>query len=91
MNPPDTDERKKWTRTLRHSVEVSDKKWLTTLLLSAFLGFTGADRFYIGCPIIGFLKFCTGGGGALWWLGDLAWLLLGKMKDGDDRFIRRPS
>lgn len=42
----------------------------TALLLSIFLGMFGADRFYLGYPALGLLKFCT-----------LGFLFLGQLID----------
>jgi len=43
------------------------------LLLSIFLGMFGADRFYLGYPAIGLLKFCTLG---FMFLGQLVDIIL---------------
>lgn len=45
----------------------------TALLLSIFLGMFGADRFYLGYPALGLLKFCTLG---FMFLGSLIDLIL---------------
>lgn len=45
----------------------------TALLLSIFLGMFGADRFYLGYPAIGLLKFCTLG---FMFLGQLVDIIL---------------
>eukprot|EP00088_Acartia_fossae_P003778 TRINITY_DN11618_c0_g1_i1.p2 TRINITY_DN11618_c0_g1~~TRINITY_DN11618_c0_g1_i1.p2 ORF type:complete len:198 (+),score=39.31 TRINITY_DN11618_c0_g1_i1:55-648(+) len=56
-----------------------DCKWTngynfdTALLLSIFLGMFGADRFYLGYPAIGFLKFATLG---FFFLGNLIDVIL---------------
>ena len=56
-----------------------DCKWTngyefdTALLLSIFLGMFGADRFYLGYPAIGLLKFCTLG---FFFLGHLLDIML---------------
>jgi len=42
----------------------------TAMLLSIFLGMFGADRFYLGYPAMGLLKFCT-----------LGFLFLGQLLD----------
>lgn len=44
---------------------------LTAFLLSLFLGFLGADLFYLGYPLQGTLKLLSLGGCGLWWLYDI--------------------
>lgn len=57
-----------------------------TLSFSVFLGFLGLDRFYLGYPTLGLLKFFTCGLGGLWWLVDIilvAFQIVGPF-DGSD-------
>ncbi|XP_064624982.1 TM2 domain-containing protein CG10795-like [Lineus longissimus] len=49
------------------------KSFETALLLSIFLGMFGIDRFYLGYPALGLLKFCTLG---FMFLGQLVDILL---------------
>ena len=60
----------------------SDKDWLTTLLLSIFLGIFGVDRFYSGSIGLGILKLLTCGGAGVWKLIDIILIATGKMRDG---------
>ena len=83
------EDRSAWFATLRGSAQTSCKNWWVTLALSLFTGFCGADRFYLGSPVLGWLKLVSFGGVWIWWLSDFLLVLAGRMRDGDGRFVRR--
>jgi hypothetical protein len=58
------------------------KSRLTAWLLALFLGFTGADRFYLHKPVTGALKLVTFGGAGIWWLRDLLRVTKSDAADG---------
>ena len=68
---------------------VSDKDYLTTLLLSLLLGQLGVDRFYLGYTGLGVAKLLTFGGCGVWWLIDVILIATGKVPDVDGRPLAR--
>lgn len=60
---------------------VPQKSFLTTWLLSLFLGGLGVDRFYLGKIGTGIAKLLTAGGLGVWSLVDLIVTLAGKQTD----------
>ena len=66
--------------------EVSEKSWLTTLLLLIFLG--GFHRAYVGKIGTCLLYIITFGGLGIWWLIDLITLLNGSFTDKSGKIVK---
>ena len=69
----------------------SEKSQSTAYLLSWLLGIFGADRFYLGQPVLGVLKLCTLGGFVVWAVIDTIMLGMGAITDSDGRRLRRET
>jgi TM2 domain-containing membrane protein YozV len=60
---------------------MEQKSWMTSLLISFFLGGLGIDRLYLGYKNW-WLKLITLGGLGIWAIYDFIMILLNKMPDG---------
>ena len=61
----------------------STRTFMTTLLLSIFLGGLGVDRFYLGYTGLGIAKLLTFGGCGIWSLIDLVLIAMRNLPDAD--------
>jgi len=61
------------------------RDWLTTVLLSFFLGALGVDRFYLGQTGLGVAKLLTFGGCGIWALIDFIMILMNNVTDAQGR------
>jgi TM2 domain-containing membrane protein YozV len=68
-------------------VRISGKNKDVLILLSAFIGTFGADRFYRGQIGLGVVKLLTFGGCGIWALVDHLLYLLGELPKDDDGAI----
>lgn len=69
----------------------SEKSRSTAFLLSYFLGYLGADRFYMGQIGLGVLKLLSCGGLGMWYLIDLILHALGELKDSEGKRLVPPG
>ena len=70
------------------SSNVSEKSYVTSLLLCFFLGLFGAHRFYVGKPLTAVLMLLTFGGFWILLLIDFIWILTGNFKDAEGKLIK---
>ncbi len=64
------------------------KSYMTTAMLSLFLGYLGVDRFYLGQIGLGLSKLFTFGGFGIWYAIDLVLIATGAALDKDRKTLQ---
>lgn len=67
----------------------SSKDWVLALVLSIIFGTLGVDRFYLGYVGLGILKLITFGGLGIWYVIDIVFIALNRIKDAKGYRLRR--
>lgn len=67
--------------------EISSTDQKTTLILSLFLGWTGAHQFYNGKPLKGVLMLCSLGGLGIWNIMNIYQIATCDFRDGEDKVL----
>jgi|TARA_Y100000588_G_scaffold340647_1_gene384156 TM2 domain-containing membrane protein YozV len=67
---------------------VSEKNFVSTLILCVLLGGLGVHRFYVGKVGTGIFMLLTLGGLGIWALVDLIRIAIQKFEDGDGAVIK---
>ena len=67
---------------------VSEKNFVSTLILCVLLGGLGVHRFYVGKVGTGIFMLVTLGGLGIWALVDLIRIAIQKFEDGDGAVIK---
>jgi len=72
----------------REVVGTPTRSQATTYLMAAFLGYFGADRFYLGQTGLGIAKLLTCGGCGIWSLIDVILAGMGIQKDAEGNSLQ---
>lgn len=86
---PKSDEAVEAAKAIRELERMPMKRRTTALILSIFLGWAGADRFYLGYWGAGAVKLLTFGGVYVWWLIDILRILANKLPAANGMQLER--
>ena len=69
-------------------LKLKKSQWRTSLILSILFGLIGLDRLYLRKWQSAIFKFVTIGGLGIWWIIDIALILVNKTKDSEGNQLK---